>query len=48
MTLDMIERIFIAASLLLVVLTVIFSEFLNADRFWHDKSIDFEIRLLDN
>jgi hypothetical protein len=44
---DIIERIFIAASLLLVVVTVIFSEFLNANKFWHDKTINFEILLLD-
>ena len=34
--------------MLLVVLTVLFSQFMNAQKFWQGKALDVEIRLLDS
>ena len=42
------DRLFLLASVLLVVLTVLFSQFMNAQKFWQGKVVDIEIRLLDS
>ena len=44
----MIGRLLIISSLLLVVITVIFTQFMNAEKFWQGKAVDLEVRLMEN
>jgi hypothetical protein len=42
-----IDRLLLISSLLLVVLTVVFAQFMDAEKFWRDKAITVELRLLE-
>lgn len=42
-----VDRVLALASVLLVVLTVIFAQFMNAEKFWQGKAVDVEIRMAE-
>jgi hypothetical protein len=41
----MIDRLLLISSLLLVVLTVIFAQFMDAEKFWQGHAVDIEIKM---
>ncbi len=41
------DRLLLISSLLLVVLTVIFSQFIDAERFWQGHAVDIEVKMIE-
>jgi len=43
----MVDRILLISSILLVVLTVIFTQFMSAEKFWQGQVVQLEVKLLE-